>query len=87
MSKMDSKLANNVSLSATGPTIVPLAENAAANAVVPNKTGSLKPIVNSKKIYLRDLPSYVSDMMSDSGFKFTEEYEVLCRGQCTFTIG
>ena len=77
MSKKDSsKLNNNLAMSATGPTIVPLSENAVSNVTAVNKTGSLKPSVNSKKIYMRDLPGYVSDMMSDSGFKFTEEYEV-----------
>ena len=31
---------------------------------------------NSNKIYLRDMPNYVSNVMSDSGLKFTEEYKV-----------
>ena len=31
---------------------------------------------NSNKIYLRDMPSYVSSVMSDSGLKFAEEYKV-----------
>ena len=36
----------------------------------------MKATPHSRKIYLRDLPGYVSDMMSDTGFKFSEEYEV-----------
>ena len=36
---------------------------------------SVKATPNSRKIYLRDLNGYVTDMLSDSGFKFSEEYE------------
>ena len=30
----------------------------------------------SRRIYLRDLPAHVADMANDSGYKFSEEYEV-----------
>ena len=30
----------------------------------------------SRRIYLRDLPAHVADMSNDSGYKFSEEYEV-----------
>ena len=32
---------------------------------------------SSRRIYLRDLPAHVADMANDSGYKFSEEYEVV----------
>ncbi len=41
------------------------------------KATSVKATPHSRKVYLRDLPGYVTEMVSDSGFKFSEEYEVI----------
>jgi protein tyrosine phosphatase len=55
------------------PTIVPLAENVIVNQAA--RTPSVKAIPNSRKVYLRDFAGYVEDMLSDSSYKFSEEYE------------
>ncbi len=36
----------------------------------------MKATPHSRKVYIRDLSGYFTDMVSDSGFKFSEEYEV-----------
>ena len=53
--------------------IVPLAETRRQGYVNPRSPTS---ITNSHKIHLRDFASHVMDMTADSGFKFSEEYEV-----------
>ena len=55
------------------PGIVPLAETKQQGFI-----NSRSPVIktNSYKVYLRDFASHVMDMNADSGFKFSEEYEV-----------
>ncbi|XP_019860969.1 PREDICTED: receptor-type tyrosine-protein phosphatase F-like [Amphimedon queenslandica] len=67
-------LSKAIQLTPTDPTIVPLTENTIVNPTAV-RTASVKATPNSRKVYLRDFPSYVEDMLNDAGFKFSEEYE------------
>lgn len=65
----------------TGPSdpgIVPVKEMLLRDTGFGNpRSGSVSPpSTNSRKVYLKDLSSYVIAMADDTGFKFSEEYEV-----------
>jgi glycerophosphoryl diester phosphodiesterase len=53
--------------------IVPLAETRRQGYSNPHSPTTM---TTSHKIHLRDFASHVMDMTADSGFKFSEEYEV-----------
>ena len=74
-----------------GPTILPVKEQPStytSNDITAQKNRSAKFmkliryilqcyfLFCSRRIYLRDLPAHVADMSNDSGYKFSEEYEV-----------
>ncbi len=65
-------------LNPSDPGIVPVKEMMARGTGFGNpRAGSVSPpITNSRNVYLKDFPTYVLAMGDDSGFKFSEEYEV-----------
>ena len=68
---------NGHGVSALGPSetnIVPMSETLSAGST-PTKFPPL-PRANSRKIHVKEFKAYLTDMLDDSGYKFSEEYEV-----------
>lgn len=61
-------------LSPSDPGIVPMSEAKLTASCSTPQPGS--PQANTRKVYLKDFPQYVHDMLTDTGYKFSEEYEV-----------
>ncbi|XP_064396510.1 phosphatidylinositol phosphatase PTPRQ-like isoform X2 [Halichondria panicea] len=67
---------NGHGVPALGPSetnIVPLSETLSAGST-PTKFPTL-PRANSRKIHIKEFKAYLTDMLDDSGYKFSEEYE------------
>jgi len=71
--------------------LIPRGNGSAVNFLGPNETNivpigelsqgtptkySTLPKTNSRRIHVKDFNDYLKDMLDDSGYKFSEEYEV-----------
>ena len=63
-------------LQPTDHTIVPIHEMKPGEGVVNTRFQLHHSQPNTKKIYIRDFGLHLQNMLEDSGYKFSEEYEV-----------
>lgn len=63
-------------LQATEHTIVPLHMDNMGEGLAKQRFQLHHTLPNSKKVYLRGFGKHLDNMLDDSGYKFSEEYEV-----------